>query len=460
MHIFHPSILREYDIRGTVDETITAHDALSIGRSFGTVIVKKFGLNANCSVCYDGRESSPSLESALVDGLISTGVNVVRIGLGPSPMLYFSVHHLNLCAGVMVTGSHNPKNHNGFKFMLGKKSFFGQDLLNLAKIASNGSYEVGSGSIKNISVLESYLEVLINAWEKFSSNINLVCWDPGNGAAGRVTELLTQRLPGRHILLNEKIDGTFPNHHPDPSVEENLYQIRQSIRENNADLGIAFDGDGDRIGVIDSKGRIIWPDQLLAILSREVLSEHPGSKIIADVKCSQALFDEIDRLGGIPLMWKTGHALIKSKLSDEAAFLAGEMSGHIFFADKYFGYDDALYVAVRLLAYLDKVGQDLSIIFDELPKFVNTPEIRFPCPDDEKFKLIEKLKFNLKKSGTIFSDIDGIRVTTDNGWWLLRASNTQPVMVARAEGKDDISLSNLQLQLQDNLKSIGIKLIL
>lgn len=457
-HTFDPTILREYDIRGTVEETLDAADALALGRAFGTVIRAEAGEGARCSVAYDGRESSPVFAEALIEGLTGTGINVVRVGLGPTPMLYFSVFHLSTAAGVMITGSHNPADQNGFKLMLGRSSFFGADLARLGDIAAAGDYADGKGKVEEGSVAGAYVEVLAGAWPGYAGNVKSMAWDPGNGAAGEMVVALTQRLAGRHVLMNEKIDGRFPGHHPDPSVEENLAQLIEAVLLEGCDLGIALDGDGDRIGVVDGKGRILWPDQLLAVLAREVLKTKPGALVIGDVKCSQLLFDEVERLGGRAMMWKTGHALIKTKMTEERAPLAGEMSGHIFFADRYFGYDDALYAAMRLLAHLDNTGETLADVYDSLPHPVNTPEIRFECPEERKFAVVDELRDRLRASGAEVTDIDGVRVTTPEGWWLVRASNTQAVLVARAEAKDEDALAELQAEMAAQLEQSGVEL--
>lgn len=455
-HRFNPVILREYDIRGTVGETLFADDAYAIGRSFGSVVAQAGG--KTICVGFDGRTTSPALETRLAQGLSECGLDVLRVGLGPTPLLYFSVHHLAAEAGVMVTGSHNPKEHNGFKLMLGTHSFFGADITALGARAEAGDYTAGSGSVTDVKTAEAYLAELASAYSERPENPPSVAWDPGNGAAGDVVTALVERLPGRHVLINEVIDGSFPAHHPDPTVPENLVQLQQTIAANHCDLGIALDGDGDRIGVIDGHGRILWSDQLLALLARDVLAANPGAPVIADVKSSAALFDEIARLGGRPIMWNTGHSLIKKKMADEKAPLAGEMSGHIFFADRYYGFDDAVYAGVRLLAHLARTGKTLAALYDELPGLVNTPEMRFDCPDDRKFEVIKELQSRLAVAGADVNDIDGVRVTTPDGWWLVRASNTQAVLVARAEAKDEAGLDALKSAMAEALADSGVAL--
>ncbi len=452
-HQFDPVLLREYDIRGIVGESLQLSDALALGRAFGSKIIGAGGLTV--CVGYDGRLSSPDIELALVEGLKSTGLEVRRIGLGPTPMLYYSVFELNADGGVMITGSHNPPNYNGFKMMLGKQACFGAAIQELGRIAANGAFEKGAGSVASADIFDRYVARLLQDFEGAALN---VAWDPGNGAAGDVIKALVAKLPGRHVVINGAIDGNFPAHHPDPTVEENLAQLKEVVAKEKLDLGLAFDGDGDRIGAVDAKGRVVWGDQLLAILAKDVLRELPGSPIIADVKASQMLFDEIEKMGGKPVMWKTGHSLIKTKMLEEKAPLAGEMSGHIFFKHKFYGFDDAIYAAVRLLNAISKNGGSLADLRDALPAMVNTPELRFDCPEDRKALVVSEVKARLKKQGADVNEIDGVRVNTADGWWLLRASNTQAVLVARCEGLDEAALGRLKTALVNELKASGIKL--
>jgi phosphomannomutase len=352
------------------------------------------------------------------------------------------VHKLNADAGIQVTGSHNPPDYNGFKIMLGRGPFYGEQILKLGEVAASGAFVAGEGSAERREVFEDYVARLVADF--VPGRPLAIVWDAGNGAAGPATAALTRRLPGRHVLLNVEIDGTFPAHHPDPTVEKNLAQLQAAVAKEKADLGIAFDGDGDRIGVVDGKGRVLWGDQLLAMLARPVIASLPGAVIIADVKASQILFDEIRRIGGTPVMWKTGHSLIKAKMKELEAPLAGEMSGHIFFQHRWYGFDDALYAAVRFIEYV--ASQELSVasLRDALPQVVNTPEIRFPCADTRKFAVVEEVVARLKSAGATFSDVDGVRVQTPDGWWLLRASNTQDVLVARLEAQDEAGLARLK----------------
>lgn len=452
-HRFHPTILREYDIRGIVGETLFPADAEAIGRAYATILKQEGG--SRVCVGYDGRLSSPELTNALINGLTSAGVDVQTIGLGPTPMLYFAVHHLEADGGIQVTGSHNPPDHNGFKMMLGKASFFGERIQDLGRIATDGAYRTGKGEVINEEILDAYVERLYSDYHGIRPL--KVVWDAGNGASGEALKALTKRLPGEHHLLYADIDGRFPNHHPDPTVPENLTDLIAAVREKGAELGIAFDGDGDRIGVVDGEGRIMFGDQLLQVLISEILERLPGSPIIADVKASQALFDSIGNLGGEPIMYKTGHSLIKTVMVEKKAPLAGEMSGHIFYADGFYGHDDALYVAIRLLDILAKGDQSLAAWHDGMTPMINTPELRFDCPDEEKFAAIAKVKTNLESQGADVNAIDGVRVNTEDGWWLLRASNTQAVLVARAEAKDTVGLERLKLQIKRHLNAANIQ---
>jgi phosphomannomutase len=453
-HQFDPSILREYDIRGVVGDTVHAADARAIGRTFGTMVRRKGGNRV--ALGYDGRLSSPELAAACIDGLTAAGVDVINIGVAATPMLYFAVYHFETDGGIQITGSHNPPDYNGFKMMMGKKSFFGADIQKLGALAGKGDWESGQGKAETKNILADYATRLLRD-VKPGKKLK-VAWDVGNGAVGVSIRAVVDKLPGEHFVLNEKVDGTFPAHHPDPTVPENLEQLMAEVKKRGCDLGIAFDGDGDRIGAIDGKGRILWGDQLLVLWARDVLKTHPGATIIADVKASQVLFDEIARAGGKPMMFKTGHSLIKSKMAEIGAPLAGEMSGHIFFADTFYGFDDALYCGLRLLNIVANTRESLADMRDALPQPVNTPELRFDCPDARKFDVVEEVKAGLQKAGAKFSDIDGVRVSTSDGWWLLRASNTQPVLVARCEAADEAGLERLKSELKAALSASGVSL--
>ena len=453
-HKFDSTILREYDIRGIVGGTLHVADARAIGRTFGTLVRRKGGKRV--ALGYDGRLSSPELAAACIDGLTSSGVDVVRIGLVSTPMLYFAVWHLEADGGIMITGSHNPPDYNGFKMMMGKKSFFGADIQTLGAMAGKSDWESGQGTVEEKNVLADYAARLLQD-VKPGKKLK-VAWDTGNGAVGVSIRAVVDKLPGEHFILNEKVDGTFPSHHPDPTVPKNLEQLVAEVKRRGCDLGIAFDGDGDRIGAVDGKGRILWGDQLLILWARDVLKTRPGATIIADVKASQALFDEIVRAGGTPLMWKTGHSLIKTKMAELKAPLAGEMSGHIFFADTFYGFDDALYCGLRLLNIVANARESLATMRDKLPQLVNTPELRFDCAEERKFKIVDEVKARLKQAGAKVNDIDGVRVSTPDGWWLLRASNTQAVLVARCESANEEGLERLKGDLRAALAASGITL--
>jgi phosphomannomutase len=453
-HDFHPTSLREYDIRGIVGKTLHGADAFAIGRVFGSVVAEAGGTSV--VVGYDGRVSSPHLEPELVRGLMASGMEVIRIGLGPTPMLYFAATTLEAGGAVMVTGSHNPADYNGFKMMLGRKPFFGKSIQDLGARAGRGDVAAqAEGSERRIDIMAEYVQRLLSDWDGGDRLLKVV-WDNGNGAAGDALARLVGSLPGEHIVLNGEIDGTFPAHHPDPTVAKNLEQLIGEVHARGADVGIAFDGDADRIGAVDDKGTILAGDQLLVILARDVLRHHPGATIIADVKASQVLFDEVAKAGGQPLMWRTGHSLIKAKMAETGSPLAGEMSGHVFFADRWYGFDDALYAAVRLLGILARSPGPLSAVTDALPHVLNTPELRFDCDDVRKFAVIEEVAGRLRAEGARVSDIDGVRVSTADGWWLLRASNTQAVLVARAEASSPEGLERLKSALVAQLSASGL----
>ena len=456
-HAFDPTILREYDVRGLVGSTLSAADAGALGRAFGTILRRAGGTNV--CVAYDGRLSSPELEAALVEGLTACGLTALRIGRGPTPMLYFAVHELGADGGVMVTGSHNPPDYNGFKMTRAKaKPFFGPDIRGLGELAAGRDFETGPGAVEERPVAEAYLERLLDGLVLDGRPLK-VAWDAGNGAAGEIMAALTARLPGEHLLLNEAIDGTFPAHHPDPTVPANLEQLKDCVLGQGCDLGVAFDGDGDRIGALDGQGRVLWGDQLMLLFARDILKARPGATIIADVKASQVLFDGVAEAGGEPLMWKTGHSLIKAKMAEVNSPFAGEMSAHIFFADRYYGFDDALYAALRLIEILSRSDESLAEFRDSLPQVVNTPEIRFPCPEERKQPIIEEVRGRLKARGAEMSEIDGVRVQKDGGWWLLRASNTQDVLVARCEAADTAGLARLKSELLAELEASGLSAV-
>ncbi|MSO71191.1 MAG: phosphomannomutase/phosphoglucomutase [Alphaproteobacteria bacterium] len=452
-HRFEPTILREYDVRGIVGESLFEADALALGRAFGTRLIRAGGRTV--AVGFDGRPTSPALETKLVEGLLGCGLQIVRVGLGPTPMLSYAAKTLPTDGGVMVTGSHNPARHNGFKMTLQGKSFFGADIQALGTLAAEADFERGAGSKRDYDLQDAYAQRLADEFDGPTCALT-IGWDPGNGAAGEILTRLIKRLPGRHHVINGAIDGTFPNHHPDPTVLENLAQLQTLVRDKRCDLGIAFDGDADRIGVVDGKGRALYADQLMLIYAEELLARMPGKPIIADVKSSQVLFDGVAKLGGRPVMWKTGHSLIKAKMAELKAPFAGEMSGHLFFADRYYGFDDALYAAVRLMRLLTVGHTSLAALRDRIPAVVNTPELRFACPEERKFAIVAEVLARQKAKGAEVSDIDGARVRSKAGWWLLRASNTQAVLVARCEAADEAGLAELKSTLVAELDASGV----
>jgi phosphomannomutase len=451
-HQFNPTILREYDIRGIVGDTLTEADAYALGRTFAARALEEGA--RRIAVGRDGRTHSGMLEAALVRGLTEGGADAVMIGMGPSPMLYFATYYLDVEGGIQVTGSHNPAEYNGFKLLLNGRSLFGTDIQAIGRRSASGQWSRGAGTTEEVDIREAYVDRLL---ESFSAKAFRVGWDAGNGAAGPILDMLVERLPGHHHVLFSQVDGRFPNHHPDPTVEANLADLKALVANEQLDFGIAFDGDGDRIGAIDGKGRVVWGDQLLMILAEPVLKAEPGATIIADVKASQTLFDRIARLGGQPLMWKTGHSLIKSKMKETEAPLAGEMSGHIFFKHRWYGFDDALYAAVRLIEAVSESGKGLTEIMDSMPKSFATPEMRFQVEEARKFAIVDEVRDRLAADGAKVDSTDGVRVSTNDGWWLLRASNTQDVLVARAEAKDEAGVERLIAQIDEQLAKSGVR---
>ena len=447
----NPLMFREYDIRGRVDDDLTVEVAEAIGRAYGTMVRRQGGQKVVCG--RDGRLSGPKLQQALIKGILATGVDVVNIGVTPTPVMYFSLFHLpDLDGGIQVTGSHNPPEFNGFKICVGKETIYGPKIQELRTLIEKEDFESGSGQETSYDILPDYKKFL-------SENIKIsrplkVVLDCGNGVTALTAPEAFARQGAGVTSLYCEVDGTFPNHFPDPVVEENLRDLRQKVREVGADFGVGYDGDGDRIGVVDDQGNILWGDQLLIIFARDILKKHPGAVIIGEVKCSQVMYDEIARLGGKPIMWKTGHSLIKKKMKEEKALLAGEMSGHIFFADRYFGFDDAVYASLRLAEIVARENVPLSEMLKDLPRMVSTPEIRVPCPDEKKFEIVAKLTEKLKKEGFKVIDIDGARVIFEDGWGLVRASNTQPVLVLRFEARDEKRLAEIRQLIEEKLKEV------
>ena len=450
-HQFDPTSLREYDIRGIVGKALGPADAVAIGRGFATRIREAGGRRV--VVGYDGRLSSPELEAALVSGLTAGGVDVVRIGLSTSPMLYYAEATLEVDGGIQVTGSHNPPEYNGFKIVQARAPFFGDAIQGLATLAATGAWSEGAGIVTTADVLDAYVSRLVAGYAGGAYRIG---WDTGNGASGPAIEKLVKLLPGEHHVLFADVDGNFPNHHPDPTVESNLADLKRLVVEKNLHFGLAFDGDGDRIGAVDGLGRVIWGDQILSILVEPALREHPGAPIVADVKSSQALFDRIAALGGEPVMAPTGHSLMKTAMTRTGAPIGGELSGHLFFAGEYYGFDDAHYAAVRLIRAVHLSGQSLTELCDAMPALVATPDLRFPVDDARKFAVVDEVIARLQADGAEMTLTDGARVTTADGWWLLRASNTQAMLTVRAEAKDQAALDALLAEVDAQLAASGV----
>jgi len=424
----NPQIFREYDIRGIVGKDLTPESVTSIGKAIGTYIRR--GNGKNMVLGRDVRSSSVEFCNILSMALNSTGCNVIDIGMVPTPVLYFALHHFNADGGVMITGSHNPPEFNGFKISQGFHSLYGKKVQELKGLIEVNDFEVGTGTTQQQPVLAQYMEKICSILE-IPRKIKVVV-DGGNGCFGIVGPDLLKKLGQTPIELFSQPDGTFPNHHPDPTVSENLTDLIEKVRLENAELGIGFDGDADRIGVVDEKGNILWGDQLLTIFARDILSRNPGATIVGEVKCSQNLYKDIKKHGGVPVMAAAGHSLIKNKMRETGALLAGEMSGHICFADNYYGFDDAIFAACRVLQIVAQSNTKVSEMLADLPETAYTPEIRIDCPDDQKFKIVRELTEIFREKYEVI-DIDGVRVNFDDGWALIRASNTQPVLVLRLE---------------------------
>jgi phosphomannomutase/phosphoglucomutase len=447
-----PTIFREYDIRGRVPEELNRDTAYRLGQCFGAYYqslgAKRISLGRDC------RLSSQELRLGVAQGMMDAGIDVIDAGMVPTPLLYFSLHHLDVDGGVQITGSHNPPEYNGFKICLGKTTIYGEEIQKIRRIGEKGSFPKGKGSTDREEVIEPYVEEILKR-VRCGQVPRKVVLDAGNGVAGLVAPELYRRMGVEVQKLFCEPDGRFPNHHPDPTLPENLKHLVEKVTGTSADLGIAFDGDADRIGVVDRKGKILWGDQLMIIFSRDLLKRHPGAKIIGEVKCSQVLYDDIRKNGGIPIMWKAGHSLIKGKMKEEGALLAGEMSGHLFFAERYFGFDDAIYAGARLLEILTNENKDLQELLAGVPTPVNTPEIRLECPDDRKFQVVADLASEFKEEYQVI-DVDGARVVFNGGWGLIRASNTQPVLVLRFEAADQKTLQEIRKIFMDKLAKKGL----
>ncbi len=447
----NPTVFREYDIRGLAEKDFDEDFARLLGKVHGTIVSDQGGRRV--AVGRDCRFTSDSYAEAVVEGLLSTGLQVYDIGVCPTPLLYFALFHLDLDGGVQITASHNPSEYNGFKVCVGKESLYGSRIQEIRIRMERGEFrEKTGGRRENFSIIPPYQEHLLRDVPALSKPLK-VAVDAGSGVAGPVAPPIFRRLGCVVREIACVPDGAFPIHHPDPTVPENLEDLIRAVKEEKADVGIAYDGDGDRIGVVDEQGSILWGDELLILFSRDVLKLHPGAVVISEVKCSQRLFDQISLHGGVPIMWKAGHSLIKAKMKETHALLAGEMSGHMFFADRYFGYDDAIYASLRLLELLARVGRPLSILLSDLPKSVSTPEIRVECPDDRKFAVAERAKEFFRKHYPII-DVDGVRIQFPEGWGLVRASNTQPALVLRFEAQSAEKLKEYRDIVESKLKEL------
>ncbi len=443
----NPEIFREYDIRGIAERDLTNETVGAIGKSFGTYLRKR--KMKEVVVGRGIRASSERIENALIEGLLSAGCNVTEIGLSSTPQLYFSILHLKKDAGINVTGSHNPIEFNGFKIAVGKLTIYGKEIQQLREIIEKEKFAEGKGRLEKAGTEVAYLSA-IKERIKIKRKLKVVV-DAGNGMASELAPKLFREIGCEVVPIYCRLDGSFPNHLPDPTVLEYMQELIEKVKEEKADLGIGLDGDVDRIGVVDENGKIVFADRILILYAKDVLKKKPGSKIIFDVKCSEALKKEIEKNGGKPLMWKTGHSLIKAKLFEENAPLAGEMSGHMFFADNYYGFDDALFASCRLLQILGESSKSLSELLADAPKYYSTPEIRADCPDDEKFNVVKEVKKHFKeKYKTI--DVDGVRVLFKEGWGLVRASNTQPKIILRFEAKTEKGLEKIKEEILEKLR--------
>jgi phosphomannomutase/phosphoglucomutase len=446
---FNPSIFREYDIRGIAANDLTDGVVQAIGRAFGTMLRRDGRQRINLG--RDCRLSSERIAAALTRGLLAAGIQVTDIGLCTTPLLYYSIHKLERDGGVMVTGSHNPPEFNGMKLCVGAATLYGDQIQEVRRVIESGDLAGGAGASDSYDVIPEYLDELAGSFN-FKRQIKVVV-DCGNGTGGLVAPELFRRLGCEVIELYCDVDGTFPNHHPDPTVEKNLAELRRRVVDEGADLGLAYDGDADRIGAVDEQGGIIWGDKLLILYAREILSRKPGATIISEVKASTTLYDDIRAHGGNPVMWKTGHSLIKAKMKETGAELAGELSGHMFFSDGYYGFDDAVYASCRLIDIVASGSSPVTALLADVPQTVSTPEIRVECPDEEKFQLIERLKERLGKDHEII-DVDGVRVVFPDGWALARASNTQPVLVLRFEALTEKRLQEMRDLVENAIEAV------
>lgn len=464
--MINDNIFREYDIRGIAGKDITGETAFLIGKAFSSLLKESNPEARHVSVGRDVRLSSKDLANSVIDGIISSGIDVYDIGICPTPLQYFSIFHLNLDGGIMVTGSHNPPEYNGFKISIGRETIYGKAIQTLKEMILKHEFinSDKKGRIGKYNIVDAYKNYMLNEFSYLNDTgfkrLKIVV-DAGNGTAGFLVPDILAGIGCDVIPLYCEADGNFPNHHPDPTVVDNIQDLIAETKKAEADMGVGYDGDGDRIGVVDKNGKIIWGDQLMIVLSRQLLKNNKGAKIIGDVKCSQKMFDDIRLHGGVPLMWKTGHSLVKQKMREEGAILAGEFSGHIFIADKYFGYDDAIYTTLRLVEIMKNTGKDVEELLSDMPTMSHTPEIRINCPDDSKEKVVGRVVsrfIEYKEKGIChyrikdLSTIDGIRVVFEHGWGLIRSSNTQPVVVMRIEAETEEILNKYRAFLEHELK--------
>jgi len=457
----NPEIFREYDIRGIADQDLMDSVVEQLGKAFAEYLYPKDARTV--AVGYDARISSPRIRDALCRGLNNAGLNTIDLGLCPTPALYFSLFQLSVEAGIMITGSHNPSQYNGFKICVGKETIYGSEIQTLRKIMLEKKEDIGTktfGTTKKYPIIPEYISFLKEKFPYSSEWPVTVVVDSGNGTGGLVTPEVLRSMGNSVIELFSEPDGNFPNHHPDPTVPKNLASLISVVKETHADLGIALDGDSDRIGVVDETGKILWGDQLMVLFSRDILRDKPNSTFVSEVKCSQNMYDDIRKNGGNPIMWKVGHSLIKAKMKETGAVFAGEMSGHLFFADRYYGYDDAVYAAARVVELLRKIRREqeskvpVSSLLSDLPETYSTPEIRVDCPEEIKFKVVEQVKNRLSSEKGLVDliTVDGVRPVFEKGWGLLRASNTESVLVLRFEGTDAVSLKSIQDTLEGYTK--------
>ena len=448
------NIFREYDIRGNADKDLNDEIANSIGKAYASWLIRA-GVTTGITVGGDARLSTPRIKNALINGVLSTGLDVVDVGLVTTPMLYWSLIKFNFSGGVMITGSHNPADMNGVKLCFEHGTLYGSEIQNIRLIAEAESFEKGQGRLSHSDINNEYLNMLVSKFSlPFKRKFKVVC-DSGNGAAGATAKKYFEMLGCECISLFDTPDGHFPNHHPDPQKRENLKTLIEHVKSEKADVGVAFDGDADRIGVVDDKGEVIFGDRLMALYWKEILKTHKGADVIVEPKCSMVLPETAKKFGGKPLYWKSGHSLMKAKMRELGALFAGEYSGHMFFADEFFGHDDAFYAAGRLLRIMSETGESLSRLMLSIPAYPSTEEIRIPCPDEEKFQITEKIaKKALEKYKC--STVDGVRILYPDGWGLIRASNTQPVMVVRCEGRNKEALEKIMNDVKSRVLEEGL----